>query len=118
MGLAVVQNGAIAGWGFQFFDPGKPQCTTTFFFSEVEATLVSFAEVSTMRAREIINAMDGDPAAYGNCRLEKLGEFAEGRGCLTYGVEGKSYCSRSDSDCVDGNKGVKIFNWYLKQPQA
>jgi len=54
---------------------------------------VSFAEVSTMRAREIINAMDGDPAAYGNCRLEKLGEFAEGRGCLTYGVEGKSYCS-------------------------
>ena len=63
-GLAVVQD-AIAMWGIQFFGPGKPQCATTFLFSQIAATLASFAEIFTMRSREIINEMNGDAAAMG-----------------------------------------------------
>jgi len=52
-------------WGIQFSGPGKPQCVTTFFFSQIEATLASFAEIFMMRSREIINEMNGDAAAMG-----------------------------------------------------
>ena len=65
LGLAVVQNDAIAMWGIQFSGPGKPQCATTFFFSQIGATLTSFAEIFTMRSGEIINEMTGDAAAMG-----------------------------------------------------
>ena len=120
MGVIGIQKNGVHAIGINFGGPhflrdiGDDQCVTRYFFSQIQSLLEVLGALHTNRARDIIDVMDRNPRQYGRCgpALTDLGEFAEGRGGMSYGVEGKRY---GPEPSTDGSEIIKIFCWYAKQ---
>ena len=114
MNVVLIHGAVVQRFGMIFFDPDD-RCATTYFFSQIQSMLELFEGISTERAREIVDAMDRDEGAYGTCNPDKLGNFPEGSGGMSYGREGRTHYRGDTGKPVSAEEIVKIFCWAGKK---